>query len=169
MSPLGRGSRPLPMLDGGPSAAPPKDGDLTGQLSRRHFLKLMGAALALASGACTSAPREKIVPYGRAPEQIAPGTPLFYATAVPVGGYAEGVLVESHEGRPTKIEGNPDHPASLGATGVFAQASVLSLYDPDRSRVVTSAGRVRTWDAFLIELRRALARQAGSQGAACVC
>jgi molybdopterin-containing oxidoreductase family iron-sulfur binding subunit len=165
MPPLSQGSRSLPMLDDGPSTALPNDADQTGQLSRRHFLKLMGAALALAGGACTSAPREKIVPYVRAPEQIAPGTPLFYATAVPVGGYAEGVLVESHEGRPTKIEGNPDHPASLGATGVFAQASVLSLYDPDRSRVVISAGRVRTWDAFLIELRRALARQADSQGA----
>jgi MoCo/4Fe-4S cofactor protein with predicted Tat translocation signal len=139
-------------------------------VGRRNFLKLMGASLALAGvSACTRQPNEELVPYVRQPEELVPGKPLFFATAMPMNGAGMGLLVESHEGRPTKIEGNPDHPASLGATGVFAQASVLSLYDPDRSRVVTSAGRVRTWDAFLIELRRALARQAGSQGAACVC
>ena len=103
-------------------------------LSRRDALKLMGASAALAGlAACTKLPVQKIVPYVRAPEEIVPGKPLFYATVMPQGGIGLGVLAESHMGRPTKIEGNPDHPASLGGTDVFAQASVLTLYDPDRS------------------------------------
>jgi molybdopterin-containing oxidoreductase family iron-sulfur binding subunit len=157
----------LPMFDARSSTTrpPPRRGHLpSGQVSRRQFLQLMGAAIALAGGACTTAPREKIVPYVRAPEALVPGKPLFYATAAILGGYGEGVLVESHLGRPTKVEGNPDHPASLGATGVFAQASPLTLYDPNRSRTVTFQGRVRPWDALLVELRRALAQQEGSRG-----
>jgi hypothetical protein len=95
----------------------------------------MSASLALAGvGACTRQPTEMIVPYVRQPEEVVPGTPLFYATAMPLGGYAAPVLAENHMGRPTKIEGNPEHPASLGAATPFAQASVLSLYDPDRPR-----------------------------------
>ena len=93
----------------------------------------MGASLALAGvTACTRQPPEKIVPYVRQPEEIVPGRPLFFATAMTLGGVATGLLVESHEGRPTKIEGNPQHPGSLGATDIFAQAAVLGLYDPDR-------------------------------------
>ena len=88
------------------------------------------------------------MPYVNQPEQIVPGRPLFFATAFPMGGVGAGVLVESHEGRPTKIEGNPNHPASLGATDAFAQASILTLYDPDRSQVVKNAGRISTWSAF---------------------
>ena len=119
-------------------------------VSRRDFLKLMGASLALAGlNACRAAPSdEKIVPYVNQPEQIVPGRPLFFATAFPMSGVGAGVLVESHEGRPTKIEGNPNHPASLGATDAFAQASILTLYDPDRSQVVRNAGRISTWNAF---------------------
>jgi molybdopterin-containing oxidoreductase family iron-sulfur binding subunit len=84
---------------------------------RRQFLKLMSASLALAGvGACTKQPPEAIVPYVRQPEELVPGRPLFFATAIPFSGVAHPVLVESHMGRPTKIEGNPDHPASLGAT-----------------------------------------------------
>ena len=111
----------------------------------------MGASLALAGlNACRAAPLdEKIVPYVNQPEEIVPGRPLFFATAFPMGGVGTGVLVESHEGRPTKIEGNPNHPASLGATDAFAQASILTLYDPDRSQVVRNAGRISTWNAFL--------------------
>ena len=106
---------------------------ITDPVARRTFLKLMGASLALAGvTACTRQPAEKIVPYVRQPEEIVPGKPLFFATAMPLGGVATGLLVESHEGRPTKIEGNPLHPGSLGATDVFAQAAVLGLYDPDR-------------------------------------
>jgi molybdopterin-containing oxidoreductase family iron-sulfur binding subunit len=93
-------------------------------VSRRDFLKLMGASLALAGlNACRATPLdEKIVPYVNQPEEIVPGRPLFFATAFPMRGVGAGVLVESHEGRPTKIEGNPNHPASLGATDAFAQA-----------------------------------------------
>ena len=84
------------------------------------------------------------MPYVEAPEQIVPGKPLFFTSAVAMDGFACGVLVESHMGRPTKIEGNPDHPASLGATDAFTQATILSFYDPDRSQVVTHDGRVDT-------------------------
>src|SRR2546426_10301641 len=135
-------------------------------VSRRQFLQLMGASLALAGlSACTSRPTGTIVPYVRQPEEIVPGKPLFFATAATLGGFATGLLVESHMGRPTKVEGNPDHPASLGATDAFAQASVLGLYDPDRSQVVTHLGEIRTWEAFLSELRGALARQVAARGA----
>src|SRR5207253_1523850 len=112
-------------------------------VSRRNFLTLMGASLALAGVAgCSPRPasRRKIVPYTRRPEQITPGIPLFFATAFPMAGYATGVLVRSHEGRPVKVEGNPDHPSSLGGTDVFAQGSILDLYDPDRSKAAAHNG-----------------------------
>ncbi|HXE75983.1 MAG TPA: TAT-variant-translocated molybdopterin oxidoreductase [Candidatus Xenobia bacterium] len=136
-------------------------------IGRRRFLQLMAASLALAglSTACTRQPTESIVPYVRQPEQFIPGRPLYYATAMTLSGYATGLLVESHLGRPTKIEGNELHPASLGATDAFAQASILSLYDPDRSQVVLEAGRISTWSAFLAALNRALANQAAKRGA----
>ena len=108
-------------------------------LSRRHFLALMGASLALAglSGCSTkAAPSADIVPYVRQPEGVTPGRPLFYATTMTFAGSSVGLLVESHTGRPTKVEGNPDHPASRGATDIFHQASVLTLYVPDRSHTV---------------------------------
>ncbi len=123
------------------------------EVSRRHFLKLMGASLALAStGACTRNPPEHIVPYVKQPEEIVPGKPLFFASALALGGYARGILVETHEGRPTKIEGNPQHPASLGATDVFMQAELLTLYDPERSQAVMNRGQPSTWDAVVGEL-----------------
>src|SRR4029453_7695765 len=112
---------------------------------RREVLKLMGAALALAGvSACTRQPDEKIIPYVRQPEEIVPGRPLFFATAMPMGGFATPLLAENHMGRPTKLEGNPEHPASLGATDIFGQASVLSVYDPDRSRTILNRGDVST-------------------------
>ena len=122
-------------------------------VSRRTFLKIMGASMALAGlTACTATNPEKIVPYVEAPEEVIPGQPLFFATAFPMVGYGLGVLVESHEGRPTKIEGNPDHPASMGATDLFAQASILDLYDPDRSRQPTRKSLIQDWKAFVKEL-----------------
>jgi molybdopterin-containing oxidoreductase family iron-sulfur binding subunit len=143
----------------------PRKASVMGSVSRREFLKLMGASLALAGlNACTNQPREKIVPYVRPPEEVIPGKPLFFATAMPLGGFARGVLVESHMGRPTKIEGNPEHPASLGATDVFAQASVLTLYDPDRSQVVINAGRISTWDNFLTSVTAGLEEQGLKKG-----
>lgn len=121
-----------------------------GSLSRRRFLQLIGASLALAGVAgCT--PRnanEKIVPYVRQPEGVTPGVARYFATAVLMGGQALGVLAESHEGRPTKLEGNPEHPASLGATNAFAQALILQMYDPDRSQTVLNAGHESSWQQF---------------------
>src|SRR5438094_4733817 len=138
---------------------------ITDPVARRQFLKLMGASAALAGlTACTRQPAEKIVPYVRQPEEIIPGKPLFFATAMTLGGAATGLLVESHEGRPTKIEGNPLHPGSLGATDVYAQASILGLYDPDRSRTLTNLGEIRPWAAFLGAIRAALTAQAPLRG-----
>jgi molybdopterin-containing oxidoreductase family iron-sulfur binding subunit len=119
--------------------------------NRRQFLKLMGAMLAMSglAGCTTRPPVEQIVPYVNAPEEIVPGKPLYFATAMPQDGYALGVLVENHMGRPTKVEGNPQHPASLGAANVFAQASVISLYDPDRAQVFSHQNNISTWEAFL--------------------
>ena len=133
---------------------------------RREFLKLMSASLALAGvGACTKQPPESIIPYVRQPEEIVPGRPLFYASAIPMGGIAHPVLVESHMGRPTKIEGNPDHPTSQGATDSFTQAAVLGLYDPDRAQTITYRGAVRPWGEFLSAIQSALAAQKATQGA----
>ncbi len=113
----------------------------------------MSASLALAGmTACTRQPTELIVPYVDPPEQTVPGHPRYYATAVPVSGIAQGVIVETHLGRPTKVEGNPDHPASLGATSVISQASVLDLYDPDRAKEITYRGDTRSWENFLLAL-----------------
>jgi MoCo/4Fe-4S cofactor protein with predicted Tat translocation signal len=114
-------------------------------VDRRDFLKLMAASLAFAGmSGCGRSPEQNIVPYVKQPEGLVLGKPQFYATAMPFGADAMGLLVESHEGRPTKIEGNPDHPASLGATDAFAQASVLNLYDPDRAQVITKLGDIET-------------------------
>ena len=116
-------------------------------VGRRAFLSLMGASLALGGLAGCRRPVERILPYSRAPEEVVPGNPLFFATAMPLLGTAFGVLVESHEGRPTKIEGNPGHPESLGATTLHGQAWVLDLYDPDRSGSPRERGQERPWDA----------------------
>jgi len=135
-------------------------------VSRRGFLKVMSASLGLAGmTACTKLPLEPIVPYVRQPEGVIPGRPMYYATAVTLGGYASPVLVESHLGRPTKIEGNDLHPASLGGTDIFTQASLLGLYDPDRSQSVVSMGDQRSWKAFMGAIRAPLASQKGLQGA----
>jgi molybdopterin-containing oxidoreductase family iron-sulfur binding subunit len=135
-------------------------------VARRTFLKLMGASMALAGvTACTKQPAEKIIPYVKQPEELIPGTPLFFATAMTLGGVATGLLVESHEGRPTKIEGNPLHPGSLGASDVFAQASVLGLYDPDREQTLTHNGDIRPWSAFIGAMNAALTAQKPLKGA----
>ena len=145
-----------------PSAIEP----ITDPVARRTFLKLMGASIALAGAtACTRQPPEKIVPYVRQPEELVPGRPLYYATAMPLGGTAAGLLVESHEGRPTKIEGNPLHPGSLGASDVFAQAAILGLYDPDRAQTLTNLGDIRPWSAYLGAISAALTAQRPLRGA----
>src|SRR2546423_11585652 len=133
---------------------------------RRNFLKIMGASLALAGlSACTKQPTEYILPYVEAPEQSVPGKPLFYATAFPISGVANPVLVETHEFRPTKVEGNPEHPASMGATDVPTQASILGLYDPDRAQTVNYIGEIRSYTSFLSNLLGALERQKPKNGA----
>lgn len=135
----------------------------TDPVSRRNFLTVMGAGLALAGAGCSPrpAPQRKIVPYTRQPEQMVPGLPLFFATANVVGGYATGILVRSHEGRPVKVEGNPDHPASLGGTSVHDQASVLDLYDPDRSQMPTRWGEGTGYEAVVGAVRGVLFEKNG--------
>jgi molybdopterin-containing oxidoreductase family iron-sulfur binding subunit len=137
-------------------------------LSRRKFLTLMGASLALAGLSSCSvkpAPMHEIMPYVHPPENFVPGRPLFFATTMAIGGDAIGLLVESHLGRPTKIEGNPNHPASLGATGAWHQASVLTMYDPDRSQTVLHKRDVRSWDDAEQALRGMMAEQQKARGA----
>ena len=134
-------------------------------VSRRGFLQLSGAALALAGlTGCTKQPLEKIIPYVKQPEQLIPGKPLYFATALTHAGYATGVLAESHQGRPTKIEGNPDHPASLGAADYFAQAAVLTLYDPERSQTILFDGRLSTWAQFAAQMAETLHGLPAGQG-----
>lgn len=134
-------------------------------MSRRGFLQLMGASLALAGLTACAPPQEQIIPYVEAPEELIPGKPLFYATAMQQSGFALGLLAQSTDGRPTKLEGNPDHPASLGATDAIAQASILDLYDPDRSQSVRNGSDAATWDEFLISLRERLTAQQTNAGA----
>ena len=151
-------------------------------IERRTFIKLMGASMALAGlSGCVFQPPEKIVPYIKQPEEEVPGKSLFYATAAPLLGAATPVLVRSNEGRPTKIEGNPDHPNNRpldfpaddpgrdprgsSATDIFTQASILGLYDPDRSQTLTYREDIRTWTSFVGEIRTALDEQRPKQGA----
>ena len=134
----------------------------------------MGASLALAGlSGCVYQPPEKIVPYVKQPEEEVSGKALFFATAVTLGGIATPVLARSNEGRPTKIEGNPDHPNNRNgdpkdrgssATDIFAQASVLALYDPDRSKTPTYLGDTRPWSTVVGALREALNGKDGNGG-----
>jgi MoCo/4Fe-4S cofactor protein with predicted Tat translocation signal len=138
-------------------------------VSRRTFLKLMGASLALAGlSGCTFAirqPQEKVAPFTRAPIEQTPGIPTQYATALTLDGFALGVTVKSHDGRPTKVEGNPLHPASLGATDSFAQAEILSLYDPDRPESVRRNGVLSSWETFVSGIIEPLQIVQANQGA----
>ncbi|MGH9880284.1 MAG: TAT-variant-translocated molybdopterin oxidoreductase, partial [Pyrinomonadaceae bacterium] len=143
-------------------------------IERRTFLKLMGASLALAGlSGCVYQPPEKIVPYVKQPEEITPGKPLFFATAFTLGGVATPLLARSNDGRPTKVEGNPDHPANRhgegnepgsSATDIFSQASILSLYDPDRSQTTLYRDETRPWTTFVGEIRSTLDEQRSKQG-----
>src|SRR5260221_4050732 len=142
----------------------PRQALAAGHFSRRQFLKLTAASLALAGlGACSSRPAENILPYAKQPEQLVPGNPLYFATALTLGGYATGVLVKNQEGRPIKIEGNPDHPASLGATDAFAQAAILTLYDPDRGQTLSQTDSA--WQTVVTALTAEMNNQRGKQGA----
>jgi molybdopterin-containing oxidoreductase family iron-sulfur binding subunit len=135
-------------------------------LDRREFWKVMGAAMAMAGlSGCVRQPPEKIVPYVNQPTEIVQGQPIYFATAMPFLDDAAGLLVKSHMGHPVKVEGNPKHPASLGATGPHAQASLMDLYDPDRSATVIYDGRVSDWVSFLGALDSMLAEQTATGGA----
>jgi Fe-S-cluster-containing dehydrogenase component/anaerobic selenocysteine-containing dehydrogenase len=139
---------------GGPAALSAAGTPEGAALGRRELIQLLGASLALAGlGACNQRPREQILPYVTSPRELTPGLPLEYATSMELDGFAVGLLVKSHEGRPTKIEGNPLHPASLGASGVYEQASVLSLYDPGRLHGPLLDRLPVTWDQALAALR----------------
>lgn len=142
-------------------------------IQRRTFLKLMSASLALAGlSGCVYQPPEKIVPYVKQPEDVVPGKSLFFATAFTHGGVAVPLLARSNEGRPTKLEGNPDHPSNRNgendrgssATDIFSQASILTLYDPDRSQTTLYRDEPRPWTTFVGELRTLLDEQRAKQG-----
>ena len=124
-------------------------------VSRRVVLQLVGAGAAAAgASACSRGPREFIVPYVDQPPEVTPSVPSRYATVASLAGYGVGILAESHEGRPTKLEGNPRHPASLGALSALEQASLLDLYDPPRARALVHGGMPTTWHAFCLGDRR---------------
>ncbi len=116
--------------------------EFTDPVGRRHFMKIMGASFLLAGAGLTGCrrPEEKIMPFSRLPEGYVHGVSQFFATAMPTRTGAIPLLVKSHEGRPTKVEGNPEHPDSSGATDLFAQASILNLYDPDRAQRYAKGG-----------------------------
>ncbi len=117
-------------------------------VSRRQMLGLLGASFALAGLTGCRRPVEAIIPQVRSPEDRVPGVPEHYATVMELGTASYGLLVQSHQGRPTKIEGNELHPASLGAASGWSQAALLGLYDPDRSAKVLHAGEVASWEEF---------------------
>jgi molybdopterin-containing oxidoreductase family iron-sulfur binding subunit len=148
-----------------PNITEPPDG-----ISRRDFFNLMGASAAMAGLAACRSPDEKIVPYALAPEEQIPGTAMYYATATTFGGTAIGLIVESHDGRPTKLEGNPAHPDSAGGgLAPWVQASVLDMYDPDRSASPRqkNGGKLveRTWAEASTALK-ALGQKLRGQGGA---
>ncbi len=151
----------------------PRGVTASNEWNRRDALKLGAAALALGGMACDQAkdlhmplrrPVEEILPYVRMPENIIPGTRLMYATAMQRSEGAVGLLVESHEGRPTKIEGNPTHPSSLGGSDIWAQAEVLRLYDPERARTPLQKGAPSTWEKWDALAKENFARYAEAQG-----
>lgn len=128
---------------------PPRNVDEREGVSRRALLKLLGASLSLFGAfGCTPHEPETIFPYTENPIGVTPGMSKYYATSMTLDGHALGLLVESRDGRPIKVEGNPSHPASLGATDVLAQASVLGLYDPYRARAARFGEKATTWEAF---------------------
>ena len=133
------------------------------KLNRRQALNLLATGIAGGLAAC-SKPDEQILPYVRMPERIVPGEPLKFATTLPLAGIGRGVVVTSIDGRPIKVEGNPRHPGSLGATDVFAEAAVLSLYDPDRSRTILHNGAIAPREALNRALMAELSETRSSQG-----
>jgi Fe-S-cluster-containing dehydrogenase component/anaerobic selenocysteine-containing dehydrogenase len=136
-------------------------------VSRRGFMQVLSVSTAIATvGAACQKPRDKIVPFVRRPEEVVPGNPLHFATAYALDGYASGLLVDSHEGRPTKIEGNPAHPQTLGATTSFEQSLALSVYDDDRAKQIRTGDRPIAWRTFLAEASVRASRLGEDRGGA---
>ncbi len=133
-------------------------------LRRRDALKLLAANMALAAAGCGK-PHEEIVPYVEMPERLTPGIPLQFATTLALGGYGRGAIVTSHEGRPAKIEGNPRHPGSLGATDVFAEAEIFNLYSPDRAQAVRQGREIGSWEGFKAAWQKRQTIHQADQGA----
>ena len=133
-------------------------------VSRRDFVQLIGGTLALTGTACYR-PQQKIVPYVRRPPEVTPGNPLHFASAYPLEGYGVGILVESHAGRPTKVEGNPDHPDSLGTTTVYEQGLTMDLYDDDRGKEIRRNGSGIAWRSLLGVIAQQQTRFAADGGA----
>lgn len=142
---------------------PPSEESL--YLSRRGLLGAMAATMALVGAEGCRRPVEKIVPYTKMPEDVIPGVPSHYATVMQRRGEALGLVLESHEGRPTKVEGNGAHPASFGGADLVAQATILDLYDPERSMTPRKAGAPAAWNAFERELGGKLASYEKDGGA----
>src|ERR1700678_1997405 len=135
-------------------------------VSRRGFLKVMGASLALAGlSGCTKQPDEPIYPYVKEPEDLVLGRPVYFATAMPFNTGAVPLLVKSDAYRPIKVDGNPDHPVNRGSSDPLSQGSLLDLYDPDRSQRVICRGEVREFAAFLAVFRAMLSDKKASGGA----
>lgn len=147
------------------SEFPPGASEWWDGLSRRNFLRMAAATMALAGlNACTKQPTREIFPYVNQPPELVLGEPLYYATAMLMGGFATGVLAKSREGHPIKVDGNPEHPASLGGSSIWLQASILDLYDPDRSQTVLRNGDISSWALFLSDLNDMLVEQRKNQG-----
>jgi Fe-S-cluster-containing dehydrogenase component len=142
----------------------PEGADVLEGISRRNFVQLLGTTLAVGGTACYR-PRQKIVPYVRRPVEVTPGNPLHFASAYSLEGYGTGILVESHAGRPTKVEGNPDHPDSLGTSGLHEQALTLGLYDPDRAKSLHHKGTGLAWRQLLLVLAQHSDRLSADGGA----
>ena len=134
-------------------------------LSRRGFLKMAAACMALAGlTACTRQPTREIFPYVTQPAELVLGEPLFYATSMLLGGFATGALAKNREGHPIKVDGNPDHPSSLGGSSIWLQSAILDLYDPDRSQSVLHNGELSTWGLVLDELNSVVSEEQGRNG-----
>ncbi len=134
-------------------------------VSRRSFLKVMGASMALAGLAgCTKQPDEPIYPYVKAPEDLVLGKPVYFATVFPFPTGAVPLLVKSEAYRPIKVDGNPEHPYNQGGSDPITQGTLLDLYDPDRSQRVIHRGESSTWPVFLANFRGMLADKKASGG-----
>ncbi|HXX69044.1 MAG TPA: Fe-S-cluster-containing hydrogenase [Polyangiaceae bacterium] len=159
----GQGGPNAPEFPKGHLDTPPSDE--AWHFSRRGLLGAMAATFALVGSEGCRRPIERIVPYTKMPEDVVPGVPTHYTTVIQRRGEALGLVVESHEGRPTKIEGNDGQPSSSGAADLVAQASILDLYDPERSTTPRKSGSASSWDDFEKELAARLATFERDEGA----